>query len=41
VVKKILRGCVVCNKLEGVPYSSVSLPDLPGERALCLAIESV
>ena len=32
VVKKILRGCVVCNKLEGVPYSSVPPPDLPSER---------
>ena len=31
-VKKILRSCVVCNKLEGVSYSSVSPPDLPSER---------
>jgi len=29
VVKKVLRLCVVCNKLEGVPYSSVAPPDLP------------
>ena len=31
-MKKILRGCVICNKLEGVSYSSVSPPDLPNER---------
>ena len=28
-VKKILKSCVICNKLEGVPYSSVVPPDLP------------
>ena len=32
VVKKILRSCVVCNKLEGVLYSSVPPPDLPSKR---------
>lgn len=32
MVKKILRSCVVCNKLEGVPYASVPPPDLPSER---------
>lgn len=31
-VKKILRSCVICNKLEGVPYSSVIPPDLPSFR---------
>ena len=39
VVKKILRGCVVCNKLEGVSYSSVPPPDLPSKKILCLAIQ--
>jgi len=32
VVKKVLRLYVVCNKLEGVPYSSVAPPDLPADR---------
>lgn len=31
-VKKILRSCVIYNKLEGVPYSSVIPPDLPSFR---------
>jgi len=30
-VKKVLRLCVVCNKLEGVPYSSVAPSDLPAD----------
>ena len=29
LVKTILRKCVVCKKLEGVPYSSQRVPDLP------------
>ena len=28
-VKKIINSCVVCNKLEGLPYSSTVPPDLP------------
>ena len=32
-VKKILRSCVTCSKLEGVPYSSVVPPDLPSIRS--------
>ena len=31
-VKKILKSCVICNKVEGVPYSSVVPPDLPSFR---------
>ena len=29
-VKKILKSCVICTKLEGAPYPSVIPPDLPG-----------
>ena len=29
MVKKVLKSCVICNKLEGVPYSSIAPPDLP------------
>ena len=32
-VKKILRSCVTCSKLESVPYSSVVPPDLPSIRS--------
>ena len=32
LVKTILRKCVVCKKLEGVPYSSQRVPDLPACR---------
>ena len=32
MVKKVLKSCVICNKLEGVPYSSVTPPDLPSYR---------
>ena len=32
MVKKVLKFCVICNKLEGVPYSSVAPPDLPTFR---------
>jgi len=28
-VKKVLRKCVICNKVEGMPYATVSPPDLP------------
>ena len=31
-VKKVLRKCVVCRKLEGYPYRPCSTPDLPAER---------
>ena len=29
VVKKMIRFCATCNKLEGLLYSSVVLPDHP------------
>ena len=32
-MKKIIRSCVTCNKLEGLPYSSVAPPDLPSIRS--------
>lgn len=32
-VKKIIRSCITCNKLEGLPYSSVIPPDLPHVRS--------
>ena len=32
VVRKIIRSCVVCRKLEGLSYPSVPAPDLPFER---------
>ena len=32
VVRKIVRSCVVCRKLEGPSYPSVPAPDLPIER---------
>ena len=31
-VKKIIKSCVVCNKLEGMPYPSTITPDLPSFR---------
>ena len=31
-VKGVIRGCVTCNKLEGMSYSSVMPPDLPSFR---------
>ena len=31
-VKKSLRDCVVCRKVEGVPYRPPSAPDLPNYR---------
>ena len=32
IVKGILRSCVVCKKLEGLPYDSLLSPDLPACR---------
>ena len=32
MVKKVLKSCVICNKLEGVSYLSVTPPDLPSFR---------
>ena len=32
IVKSILRSCVVCKKLEGLPYASPCPPDLPACR---------
>ena len=32
IVKSILRSCVVCRKLEGLPYASPCPPDLPACR---------
>ena len=32
IVKSILRSCVVCKKLEGLPYASPCPPDLPASR---------
>ena len=32
VVKKVIRKCVICNKVEGMPYATVSSPDLPTFR---------
>ena len=32
VVRKIVRSCVICRKLEGPSYPSVPAPDLPFER---------
>jgi len=29
-VKKVIRKCVTCNKVEGMPYATVSPPSLPG-----------
>ena len=31
-VKRVIKCCIVCNKLEGMPYSSVMPPDLPSFR---------
>ena len=31
-VKRVIKCCIVCNKLEGMPYSSVMAPDLPSFR---------
>lgn len=31
-VKKMIKSCVTCNKLEGLPYASVAPPDLPSFR---------
>ena len=31
-VKKVIKTCVVCNKLEGMPYPSTITPDLPSFR---------
>lgn len=31
-VKRVLKRCVTCRKLEGLPYSSYSSPDLPSVR---------
>ena len=32
VVKTIVRSCIICRKLEGLPYSSQASPDLPACR---------
>ena len=32
VVKTVVRSCVICRKLEGLPYSSQPSPDLPACR---------
>ena len=32
VVRKIIKSCVVCRKLEGPSYPSIPAPDLPSER---------
>ena len=31
-MKGVIRHCFTCNKLEGIPYSSVMPPDLPSFR---------
>ena len=31
-LKRVIKCCIVCNKLEGMPYSSVMPPDLPSFR---------
>lgn len=31
-VKRVLKRCVICRKLEGLPYSSYNSPDLPSIR---------
>ena len=32
-MKKMIRSCATCNKLEGLLYSSVVLPDYPSIRS--------
>ena len=32
LVKKIIKNCVICNRVEGMPYATVSPPDLPSFR---------
>ena len=31
-VKRVLKSCTICNRYEGLPYSSVISPDLPAVR---------
>ena len=31
-MKRVLNSCVVCSRLEGIPYASVKSPDLPSLR---------
>ena len=32
VVRRLIRACVVCRKLEGPAYPTIPAPDLPHER---------
>ena len=32
VIRKFIRSCVVCRRIEGNPYTTGSPPDLPAER---------
>ena len=31
-VKKLIRRCILCKKLEGLPYKTIFCPDLPEFR---------
>ena len=31
-IKKVINSCIICNKLEGLPYASTVPPDLPDFR---------
>ena len=33
-MKKVLRKCVICNKVEGMPHATINPPDLPSFRVL-------